>query len=226
MKKISLKKNLPKIIIITAIVAVIGFVVYALSRPESSVSPINNNRPKVEADASKLNQGNFLGPENAKVTLSEFGDYQCPACGQYHKFLKENLLPKYDGKIKFVFLNYPLPQIHDNAQPAAQAAEAAALQGKFWQMHDILYERQKDWENLKDPRSKFESYAKEIGINLDQYKQDFASQKVIDIINNQAALGDAFKLEGTPSFFVNGVQVDTKGGSSSIEQAIEKALAQ
>jgi protein-disulfide isomerase len=215
MKKISLKKNLPKIIIIAAIVAVIGFVVYALSRPETSVNTVNSNRPKVEADVAKLSQGNFQGPEDAKVTLSEFGDYQCPACAQYHKVLKENILPKYDGKIKFVFLNYPLPQIHDNAQSAAQAAEASALQGKFWQMHDILYERQKEWEKLKDPKGKFESYAKEIGINV-----------VIDIINNQAALGDAFKLEGTPSFFVNGVQVDTKSGSSSIEQAIDKALAQ
>lgn len=221
-----MKKNLPKIIIITLIVAVIGFVVYALSRPESSINTTNTNRPKVEADVTKLSQGNFQGPEDAKVTLSEFGDYQCPACAQYHKVLKENILPKYDGKIKFVFLNYPLPQIHDNAQSAAQAAEASALQGKFWQMHDILYERQKEWEKLKDPKGKFESYAREIGINVDQYKQDYASQKVIDIINNQAALGDAFKLEGTPSFFVNGVQVDTKSGSSSIEQAIDKALAQ
>ena len=226
MKKLSIKKNLPKIIIITAIVVLIGFVGYALTRPDSSLNTTSSNRPKVEADVSKLSEGNFKGPVDAKVTLTEFGDYQCPACGQYHKLLNDSILPKYDGKIKFVFLNYPLVQIHNNAQSAAQAAEAAALQGKFWQMHDLLYEKQKDWESLKDPKSKFESYAKDLGLNIDQFKQDYDSQKVIDLINNQAALGDAFKLEGTPSFFVNGVQVDTKSGSSSIEQAIDKALAQ
>lgn len=226
MKKISIKKNLPKIIIITAIIALVGFVGYALTRPDGALNTAGIERPKVEADVSKLSQGNFQGPVDAKVTLTEFGDYQCPACGQYHKVLKDNILPKYDGKIKFVFLNYPLVQIHSNAQSAAQAAEAAALQGKFWEMHDLLYEKQKDWENLKDPKGKFESYAKDLGLNLDQFKQDYASQKITELINNQAALGDAFKLEGTPSFFVNGVQVDTKSGSNSIEQAIDKALAQ
>jgi protein-disulfide isomerase len=222
-----MKTNLPTIIIIGIIVLIIGFVVYAISKPESSLtSKTNNNRPKVEADIAKLSDGNSLGPVDAKVTLSEFGDYQCPACGQYHKVIKDVILPKYEGKIKFVFLNYPLNQIHDNAQSAAQAAEAAGLQGKFWQMHNLLYERQKDWENQKDPKGKFESYAKEIGLNIDKFREDYASQKVADIINNQAALGDAFKLEGTPSFFVNGVQVDTKSGSDSIGQAIDKALAQ
>jgi len=222
-----MKKNIPTIIIIGLIVLVIGFVIYAISRPESAdKTKTNSTRPKVEADVSKLSQGNSQGPADAKVTLSEFGDYQCPACSQYHEFIKESILPKYDGKLKFVFLNFPLIQIHDNAQSAAQAAEAAALQGKFWQMHDILYERQKDWEKQKDPTSKYESYAKEIGLNMSQFKKDYTSQKVIDIINNQVALGEAFNLKGTPSFFVNGVQVDTDKGSDSIITAIDKALAQ
>ncbi len=224
-----MKKIIPTIIIIGLIVLVIGFVIYAISRPDNAAITTNvkcTKPSKVEADAAKLSQGNFKGPEDAKVTLSEFGDYQCPACSQYHQFIKESILPKYDGKLKFVFLNFPLPQIHDNAQSAAQAAEAAALQGKFWQMHDILYERQKEWEKLRDPRGKFESYAKELSLNVSQYKLDFEDCKVIDIINNQVALGEAFNLKGTPSFFVNGVQVDTDKGSDSIITAIDKALAQ
>jgi protein-disulfide isomerase len=220
-----MKKNLPKIILGILVLLIIGFVVYALTRPESMTTPSGNNRPKVQADVAKLSQGNSIGPVDAKVVVAEFGDYQCPACGKYHPVLKNSILPAYEGKIRFVFLNYPLP-IHKNAQAAAQAAEASALQGKFWQMHDLLYERQQDWSDQKDPYSKFESYAKELGLDIAKFKSDYASQQVADIINNQAALGDAFNVPGTPTFFVNGVQVDNNQGSNALNQAIDKALAQ
>lgn len=222
-----MKKNLPKLVFVLLVVAIIGFVIFALTRPDESTSSTKttSNRPKVEADVAKLSDGNFSGPSDAKVVVAEFGDYQCPACGKYHPVLKDDILPKYDGKIKFVFLNYPLP-IHKNAQAAAQAAEAAALQGKFWKMHDILYERQADWEKQSDPKGKFEGYAKEIGLDLDKFKQDYASQKVADIINNQAALGDAFNIPGTPTFYVNGKQVDNSKGDANLRQMIEEALAQ
>ena len=222
-----MKKNLPTIIFISLIILVIGLVVYAISRPEDKPTVTNNSqRPQVEADVAKLSSGNSLGPADAKVTLTEFGDYQCPACGQYHKLIKDDILPKYSDKLKFVFLNFPLTEIHANAQAAAQAAEAAALQGKFWEMHNILYERQDDWSKQKDPGSKFEAYAREIGIDVDLFKKDSESQKVIDLINQQAGLGEAFKLKGTPSFFVNGTAVVLKAGSNDILQAIDKALAQ
>lgn len=222
-----MKKNLPIIIFISLIVLVIALVVYAISRPEDKPTVASNSqRPQVEADVAKLSSGNSLGPADAKVTLAEFGDYQCPACGQYHKLIKDDILPKYSDKLKFVFLNFPLTEIHANAQAAAQAAEAAALQGKFWEMHNILYERQDDWSKQKDPRPKFESYAREIGIDVDLFKKDSESQKVIDLINQQAGLGEAFKLKGTPSFFVNGTAVILKAGSNDILQAIDKALAQ
>jgi hypothetical protein len=221
-----MKKNLPKIILAAMVLVIVGFVIYALSKPDDTgSSSTKSSRPKVQADVAKLSDGNSLGPADAKVVVAEFGDYQCPACGKYHPVLKNNILPAYDGKIRFVFLNYPLP-IHKNAQSAAQAAEAAALQGKFWQMHDLLYERQQDWSEQKDPYGKFESYAKELGLDTAKFKSDYASQKVADIINNQAALGDAFNVPGTPTFFVNGVMVDNASGSNALTQAIDKALAQ
>ena len=223
-----MKKNLPTIIIVALIVLIIGFVAYAISRPEESIEIKDKNsivRPTVEADPAKLSQGNFQGPIDAKVTLSEFGDYECPACEKYQPVIKEQILPKYQDKLKFVFLNYPLPR-HKNAQTAAQAAEAAALQGKFWEMHDILYQRQSQWVEQKDPSSKYEEYAKEIGINIDKYRDDYNGQIVFDIINQQAGLGDAFKIPGTPTFFVNGIIVDTSKGSDAIIDAIDKAFAQ
>lgn len=208
------------------VLVILGFVIFALTRPDdTNTSSSKSTRPKVQADVAKLSEGNSLGPADAKVTVVEFGDYQCPACGKYHPVLKNSVLPAYDGKIKFVFLNYPLP-IHKNAQAASQAAEAAALQGKFWQMHDMLYEKQQEWSEQKDPMPKFEGYAKEIGLDLAKFKSDYSSQKVADIINNQAALGDAFNIPGTPTFFVNGVIVDNKSGSEALNQAIDKALAQ
>lgn len=221
-----MKKNLPKIILAAMVLVIVGFVIFTLSKPDdTSSSGTKSSRPKVQADVAKLADGNSLGPANAKVVVSEFGDYQCPACGNYHPVLKNSILPAYDGKIRFVFLNYPLP-IHKNAQAAAQAAEASALQGKFWQMHDLLYERQQDWSEQKDPYAKFESYAKELGLDIAKFKSDYASQQVADIINNQAALGVAFNVPGTPTFFVNGVQVDNNQGSNALNQAIDKALAQ
>ncbi len=224
-----MKKNLPTIIFTALIVLVAGLAIYAISRPEDKASTTTKSttqRAKVEADVAKLSSGNSLGPADAKVTLSEFGDYQCPACAQYHKLIKDDIIPKYSDKLKFVFLNYPLVDIHANAQTAAQAAEAAALQGKFWEMHNILYERQDDWSKQKNPQPKFEAYARELGIDVDLFKKDSDSQKVIDLINQQAGLGDAFKLKGTPSFFVNGTAVVLKAGSGDLIEAINKALAQ
>lgn len=222
-----MKKNLPTIIFTAIIVLVAGLAIYAISRPEDTTTDKSTSqRPKVEADVAKLSSGNSLGPADAKVTLSEFGDYQCPACAQYHKLIKDDIIPKYSDKLKFVFLNFPLIDIHANAQAAAQAAEAAALQGKFWEMHNILYERQDDWSKQKNPQSKFEAYARELGIDVDLFKKDSDSQKVIDLINQQAGLGDAFEVKGTPSFFVNGTAVVLKAGSNDLIEAINKALAQ
>ena len=218
-----MKKHLPKIIFGLLILAVLGFIIFALVKPESSPSSSSsNNRPKVSADPAKLSEGNYLGPASAKVVVAEFGDYQCPACKRDYPILKNQILPSYTDRVQFVFLNYPLP-IHKNAQAAAQAAEAAGLQGKFWQMHDLLYEKQSEWENQKDPAKKFEDYAKEIGLDLGKFQQDYSSQKVTDIINNQAALGDAFNIPGTPTYFVNGTEVS---GINALSQAIDKALAQ
>ena len=222
-----MKKNLPTIIFTAIIVLVAGLAIYAISRPDDTTTDKSiTQRPKVAADVAKLSSGNSLGPADAKVTLSEFGDYQCPACAQYHKLIKDDIIPKYSDKLKFVFLNFPLIDIHANAQAAAQAAEAAALQGKFWEMHNILYERQDDWSKQKNPQSKFEAYARELGIDVDLFKKDSDSQKVIDLINQQAGLGDAFEVKGTPSFFVNGTAVVLKAGSNDLIEAINKALAQ
>ncbi len=220
---IGMKKYLPTIIIVALVAIVLGFVIFALAKPDSSNQ---TQKLTVAADPAKLSEGPFQGPADAKVVFTEFGDYQCPACGKYFPILRDQILPQFNGQIKFVFLNYPLTSIHKNAQAGAQAAEAARLQNKFWEMHDKLYENQSEWTELDDPTPKFQQFAKDLGLNVDQFKKDYNSQQVKDIIAQNVALGDAFKIQGTPSFFVNGKPVNTDNGAEGIIQAIKAALGQ
>lgn len=219
-----MKKYLPTIIIVAVVVLVIGFVVWALAKPEDSGSS-STSAQLSQSEQEALKTGNTIGNASSKVVVTEFGDYQCPACGAWHPFVKDTVLPKYQDKILFVFKNFPLTKPHPNAQSAAQAAEAAALQGKFWEMHNKLYDNQADWSELKDPSSKYEQYAKEIGLNVDQWKKDKDSSKVKDIIKADVALGEKLNLPGTPSFLVNGKLVQTKS-EADLTNAIEQALSQ
>lgn len=219
-----MKKYLPTIIIGGIIAVIVIIVVVVLMQPDASKT--SSKKLTVAADPAKLAEGPSQGPADAKVVFTEFGDYQCPACGKFHPIVKDQILPQFNGQIKFVFLNYPLVSIHKNAMAAARAAEAARKQDKFWQMHNKLYETQNEWSELDDPNGKFEEYAKQLGLNVDQFKKDVASQAVQDVIDQNMALGDAFKLQGTPSFFVNGQPVDTNGGAEGIIAAIKQALAQ
>lgn len=217
-----MKKYIPTILIGLAILFVGWFIVKALVAPDGNQKDTNTTITQEDKDALKT--GATIGDPNSKVVVTEFGDYQCPACAQWHTFIKDTMLPKYQDKILFVFKNFPLP-IHKNAKASAYAVEAAGVQGKFWEMHNIVYENQQEWENEKDPNSKFEEYAKRIGLNIDQWKKDKDSSKIKELVENDAKLGEKLNLPGTPSFLVNGVLIDTKS-ETALTDAIDKALAQ
>lgn len=220
MKKQGIKKYLPTIVIVAAVVLVIGFVVFAMTRPDSAKQTV---QPLTPEDTAQLKVGHTQGNPTSKVVLTEFGDYQCPACGAWQPFLHDSLLPAYQDKILFVFKNYPL-SMHKNAQSAAQAAEAAGLQNKFWEMHNKLYATQKEWENESDPAGRFEGYARELGLDIDKYKSDVNSEAVKNIIKADVALGDKLGLPGTPSFLINGV-IQNPQSFKELQDAIDKALA-
>lgn len=141
------------------------------------------------------------------VTLVEFSDFQCPACKQVQEPLKQ-LLERNRGKVRFVYRHFPLTTIHKNAQPAAQAAEAAHKQGKFWEMHDILFAKQTDWEKEGDPTVKFVQYATDLQLDKDKFVADLTSQAVKDAVNMDNIAATRYRLSGTPTFFVNGVETD------------------
>lgn len=173
-----------------------------------------NNRNK---DGSSSDSGNASasatnhtkGADTAKVTLVEYGDFQCPVCAVYESAVQE-VVKKYEKDIKFQFRHFPLQQIHANAFAASRAAEAASYQGKFWEMHDQLYLNQNAWSLVSDPVSTFTQYAKTLGLNTEQFKTDFNSKKVNEAVNADIAAGNKLKVSGTPSFFVNGKQLELK----------------
>jgi protein-disulfide isomerase len=147
------------------------------------------------------------GDPNAAVTLVEYSDLQCPACRAAQPAVQE-VLKQYGDKIRFVYRHYPLTAIHPNAPLAAEAAEAAGKQGKFWEMHDKLFDNQTSWSSLKDPLETFVFYAGELGLNKDQFKTDFGNSAVADKIRAQALGGDKSGVNATPTFFLNGEKVN------------------
>ncbi|MGB4759562.1 MAG: thioredoxin domain-containing protein [Candidatus Saccharimonadales bacterium] len=168
-----------------------------------------------------------LGAGTAKVTLVEYGDFECPACETYYPVLKE-VKDFYGDKITFQFRNYPLTSIHKNAYAAARAAEAASLQGKFWEMHDALYEpaNWQVWTSSSDAVSYFETYAKQLGLNVEQFKTDAASDKVNKTIRADMAEGDKINVTSTPTFVLNGTKITSPGATvDAFKQLIDAEIA-
>jgi protein-disulfide isomerase len=162
-------------------------------------SPVNAGIPGAEPAYSH-------GPTNALVHLEEFGDFECPPCGLLHPILKQ-MEAEFGDKLRVTFREFPLVAIHQHAMAAASAAEAVGLQGKFWEMHDLLYDRQNDWKTQFDVRPIFEGYAREIKIDVERYKRDLNSDLVQQRIFNDGRRGHSLGVKGTPTVFMNGREV-------------------
>jgi len=158
------------------------------------------------------------GPADAPLTLVEYGDYQCPYCGAAYPVVKR-LQKTLGKKLRFVFRNFPLTQAHPHALIAAEAAEAAALQGKFWEMHDLLFEQQ----TLLKPEI-IPSWAKRIGLSLDQFGNDIKQGVVEKRIKEDRQSGIRSGVNGTPTFFINGTRYDGSPDYDSLLAALQSAL--
>ncbi len=165
---------------------------YALAKPSvsGSVPPVS------EADHAR-------GGTSAPVTLIEYSDFQCPACAAFEPLLA-NVLTVYGDNLQVVYRHFPLFTIHANAEEAAYASEAAAQQGKFWEMHDLLLDRQADWENLADTTDMFVAYADILGLNVEQFKTDLTSDVVKDRVKVDVKSANAANINSTPTFYLNG----------------------
>ncbi|MDQ3718363.1 MAG: DsbA family protein [Thermoproteota archaeon] len=149
--------------------------------------------------AVNIGSDHIRGSINAPVTIVEYGDYECPYTGMAYPVVKE-IMKQFDDKIYFVFRNFPLNDIHPHAQHAAEAAEAAAAQDKFWEMHDYLFEHQKVLDDLH-----LLEYAQKVGLDIDKFKQEMSGHIYAPLINKSLKSGIESGVEGTPTFFVNGV---------------------
>src|SRR3989344_1879386 len=164
------------------------------------------------------------GGGTKNVTLVEYGDYQCPACGAFYPILN-HVYDKYQNDIHFQFRNFPLTSIHPNAFVSARAAEAADKQGKFWEMYSKLYENQQAWSASNSPNSYFEQYASDLGLDVNKFKQDLLSSEVNALIN--ADIKEATKLgaDSTPTFVLEGKKIDQNPRDlESFSKLIDEAI--
>ncbi len=159
----------------------------------------------------------IAGPASAPVTLLEYGDYECPYCGQAYPIVKA-LQQRLGKRLRFVFRNFPLSNAHPHAQHAAEAAEAAAAQGKFWEMHDSLYENQ---EALED--QDLISYADQLGLDAARFTRELAEHHYASRVREDFLAGVRSGVNGTPSFFINGVRHDGSFDFDSLLAGIEAA---
>jgi protein-disulfide isomerase len=207
------------VILATLIIVVGGLMLWSKSSPEV-------NGPVDTAMLVKETSHRYTNATTPKVTVVEFGDYQCPACALAHPIIKQGLAKYSETKnVEFVFRNFPLQQ-HVNAITSARAAEAAALQGKFWEMHDVLYENQSKWENEKNPYPLFEEYARSLSLDLAKFKKDYESTSTGERISEDQKDGLAVGVNATPTFFVNGKKLEGVPSLNDFTKAIDKALAE
>lgn len=162
------------------------------------------------------------GNPESEVVLAEYSDFQCPACAGFGPTIKE-LMDKHGDKLRFEYHHFPLIQIHQNAALAAQATEAAGVQGKFWEMHDMLFERQAAWSSSISARNAFVSYAEELGLDTEQFERHLSSTVIRDQVRAELREAQSLGLTGTPSFFLNGEKMEIETYADFINQ-VEVAL--
>ena len=185
-----------------------------------------NPQSTTPADAGLLVRDNsdMTGDKNAKVTLVEFGDFQCPFCASMSPILKQ-IIDNYQGNkdFNFVFRNFPLPQ-HQYAKISAEAAEAAGAQGKYWEMNELIYANQNVWVPSPTPLDIYAGYAQTLGLNVDQFRSDVQANKFSDKINTDLADGNALGVNSTPTLYLNGVKTPASN-FTDLKSAIDAALA-
>jgi len=217
-----MKRILPFIIILVVLGAALGSAWYLTrsipasptlvtpaaqspATPASQSAPPQQQQPVVYG-VPGAEPAHVIGPPNAPIRIEEFGDFECPPCGIFHPIL-EQMHTEFGDKLQITFREFPLVPTHQHALAAASAAEAAGLQGKFWEMHDLLYEHQNEWKKEFDVRPIFEGYAKQIGLDVTRYRSDMNGDLVAQRIFQDGKRGHSLGVKGTPTVFMNGREV-------------------
>lgn len=208
-------KNIP-LLLITLGGSIVVILVIALGFSRMANTPID---PVVLLGEQKY----ATGSAQAKVTIVEFSDFQCPACRSAAP-LVDKIVATYPEDVRHVYRFFPLLSIHRNAQPAAEAAIAAGSLGKFWEYHTILFDKQLEWEGLNNPTDQFVQYAQQIGLEKDTFLQALTNTKdeAKRQISKDLQDGNRVGISATPTFFVNGKKTPVQELFSSVESGVKK----
>lgn len=216
MKKLShfLKTTEGKFVTFIVVLVVLSFAYYfyAMSGKTSGTTQ----------EITVTEQDHVRGAIDGKVTLVEFGDFQCPACGAYEPIVRQ-VTADNTGVLKVVFKHFPLTQIHQNALLGARASEAASNQGKFWEMHDMLYDKQKEWADSLTARDLMISYASALGLDTAKFTSDLESQAIQDKVLAEYKEGNSLGVQGTPTFFLNGKMIENPQSLEAFNKVIKDA---
>ncbi|MFZ1301215.1 MAG: thioredoxin domain-containing protein [Candidatus Microsaccharimonas sp.] len=224
------------IIFSAAVVLLLGGLIAwtRLSNPSVDVSSIDSSVVLKATPESGNIADHVTGKEDSKVILFEYGDFQCPSCGSAFPNVN-TLMEEYGDRVALVFRNFPLTSIHPNARAAAAAAEAAGLQGKYWEMHHALYENQDTWSTLDTSKrtDAFVAFASQLGIDTAKFTEDLSNADVNKKISFDISLGKEKSVAATPTFFINGTKVSeassnglVQGDLTAIKAQLDKQLAE
>jgi len=211
-------------IILWAIIAVVVIgSIFGIVKLASKSQTAGSDNLAITISAINDNE-NIKGDKEALATLIEYSDFQCPACGSYYPILKK-VTEDLSAKVRFAYRHFPLPQ-HKNAKLAATVAEAAGKQGKFWEMHDLIFQNQSDWSEEKNAAILFAKYAQDIGLDLARFQTDVASDDIKAKIENDYKSGVKAGVDSTPSFFLNGKKIANPRNYDEFKNYIGQAIKQ
>jgi len=198
---IRMKRYLPFVIIAAVLVVAVGggFLMFRSAQPQSPTTTTST--------------GGSVAVSKGAVTIDEYGDYQCPPCGALHPIIK-TLKGEYGDRIQFAFHHFPLTQLHSHALEASYAAAAAGLQGKFWEMHNMLYEKQSEWSEVGDFRPIVLDFARKIGLDLQRFTRDMDGIQVVTVVSEDMQRGTLLGVNSTPTVFINGQMIHSDNFST------------
>ena len=208
-----MKRYLPFVIIAAVLVAAVGggFMMFRSAQPQSPTTPTP--------------AGGSVATSKGVVTIDEYGDYQCPPCGALHPIIK-TLKGEYGDRIQFAFHHFPLTQLHSHALEASYAAAAAGLQGKFWEMHNMLYEKQSQWSEVGDFRPIVLDFARKIGLDLPRFTRDMDGIQVVTVVSEDMQRGTLLGVNSTPTVFINGQMIHSDNFSTEgLRKEINRRLS-
>lgn len=212
------------IISIVSFLVIVGFLALVYSASSAGTSPQTGD--VIESSKTVRSSDHIKWNSSKKTVLVEYSDQQCPACAQFHAELKSWENPSHPNNdivknVTFVYRHFPLFTIHKNARAASYAAEAAGRQDKFFEYSDVLFTKQVEWSQMSDPTEAFIKYAESLKLDTETFATDMKSDEVIKVVQDDLALGNEGGVQGTPSFFLNGRNMQI----SSIEDFAQQLRA-